>query len=162
MVHTRFTRVWRLLARYFVPRDRAGWPLPGGCLAATWWLPGGYPVVTWRLLGVCPVVTGAYPVVTWRLPGGYSIGRGSDRWFLSFSAGQGDPDGCARENETGGDQFGLSGVKSEDIVLAVDPDLFYKKTLYSIENQVKSVPGMVSRLRKYQRVKKRIRQTIVS
>jgi len=46
--------------------------------------------------------------------------------------------GYACYHQSGRDQLGLGGVKAKDIVFAIHPDLFDKKTLYPVQNEVDS------------------------
>src|ERR1700722_6957857 len=59
--------------------------------------------------------------------------RGSGFLFI-----EDQQNGYACYHQSGRDQFGLGGMKAKDVVFAVHPDLFDKKPLYPIQNEVDS------------------------
>ena len=72
---------------------------------------------------------GARDSLIWSWPG--RRGRG----FLFVEDQQ---NGYARDDKACRNQLGLSGVKAKDVVFAVHADLFNKKSLYPIKNEVDS------------------------
>ena len=79
------------------------------------------------------------------MAGSRKIGaRGSLIWSWPGRRGRGflfvedQQNGYARDNKACRDELGLGGMKAKDVVFAVHPDLFDKKSLYPIQNEVDS------------------------